>query len=423
MNIEIIAIGDEILLGNTINTNASFLSKELHKLGFCVNRHSVLSDDEISLRKGLEESLNSFDLVIATGGLGPTFDDKTKKVAAELFNLPLEYDETIASELFEKFEENKYKKEQATIPKGAIILKNRIGTAPGFIFEKDNHLLVLLPGVPYEMEDMFFSYLVSFLNKRYQLKSKRFYDFVNICLKKEDDVEPLLETLRAADKEVDIGIYPNLATLRVGFSCFAESEKKAKEKILPLKSRVEKEFKDYIFPSEKGDIAEAVRDIFIQRGKTLVLAESCTGGAISSALTALPNSSLYFLGSIVSYSSDLKKNILRVNEKTLEKHGAVSVETASEMVKGLFDITNADYALSISGIAGPGGGTTIKPVGTVCLALGERGKVIDKGVIHIPAGKVGPSLGERSFIIKFSVSFALSLVWVRINHNLTYFST
>lgn len=423
MKIEIVAIGDEILLGNTVNTNAAFLSKELQKLGFCVTGHTVLSDNETSLKKGLKDAIEESDLVIATGGLGPTFDDKTKKVAAELFDISLEYDEDLAAELFQKFEENKYKKEQATIPKGAVILKNKIGTAPGFIFEKDSHVLILLPGVPHEMEEMFFSSLVEFLKKRFKLKSKIFYDSLNICLKKEDDVEPWLERLRDLNKEVDIGIYPQLAMVKVGFSCKEEDEKKAKDKILPLKKILEKEFKDYIFPSEKGDLAEALRDSFILKGKSLALAESCTGGAISSALTALPNTSLYYLGSIVSYSSDLKKNILHVKEKTIEKYGAVSLETVSEMVKGLFDITSADYALSISGIAGPGGGTALKPVGTVCFALGERGKLIDKGIISIPVNKAHPSFEDRSFIIKYSVSFALSLIWVRINHNLTYFSS
>ena len=429
MKIEIIAIGDEILLGSIVNTNAFFLSSELKKLGFSVTKHSVLSDDELSLKNGIKVAIEDNELTIATGGLGPTFDDKTKKVVSELFGCRLEYDELLAQELFEKFEKNKYKKEQALVPKGSIILKNRIGTAPGFIFEKDGHVVILLPGVPYEMEDMFFSYVVDFLKKKFKLKKKVFHELVNICLKKEDDVEPVLESLRKLNKDVEIGIYPNFAAVRVGFTVHEEDEGKAREKIAPLRKKLENAFKEYICPSDKGSIEEAVRDSFIEKGKTLALAESCTGGALSSIITALPNSSIYFLGSIVSYSNDLKKSILHVNEKTLSKHGAVSEETVDEMVKGIFDITNSDYALAISGIAGPRGGSKEKPVGTVCFAIADKGKTVDKGTVHIPFDRTlnGKSLGDeyskdRSFIIKYCVSFALSLLWVRINHNLTYFT-
>jgi nicotinamide-nucleotide amidase len=415
MKVEIIAIGDELLYGNVINTNAAFLSKELKKMGLKVNRHLVLSDEETSLAEGLKESLGRDDLIIVTGGLGPTEDDRTKKVAAALFHLELEYNHNLAEDLFQKFGENKYKKEQALLPRGALILKNEIGTAPGFIFEKDQKALILLPGVPYEMEKMFFSYLPSYIKRKFDLKAKLFEESLSICLKKEDDIEPILENLRQRDEKVNIGIYPSLAGIRVGFSVEEKDEKSAKARIAPLKQELEKAFSRYVFFSENGsyELTEAIKDIFIQKGKTLALAESCTGGAISSALTALPGTSSYFLGSVVSYANELKENVLHVPEKILKEFGAVSRETASHMVKGIFEITSADYALAVSGIAGPNGGSLKKPVGTVCFALARRGEKIDSGQIHIP--------GDRNFIIKYSVGFALSLLWVKISHNLSYF--
>jgi nicotinamide-nucleotide amidase len=415
MKIEILAIGDELLSGNTLNTNATFLSRELKKMGLRVDRHLVLSDEESALKEGLKEVLERSDLVIATGGLGPTEDDRTKRVVAKLFHLELEYHQDLAEMLFQKFEKNKYKKEQAFIPKGALILTNEIGTAPGFILEKDNKILVLLPGVPYEMEKMFFSSLKSYIKKKFDIKMKVFEELVAICLKKEDEIEPILENLRKRDRKVNIGIYPSLSGIKVSFTVEENDEKSANKRIEPLKKELEKAFAPYIFSSEGIlDLPEAIKNIFIQKGKTLTLAESCTGGAISSTLTVLPNTSGYLLGSIVSYSNELKKNILHVPESILKEFGAVSPETATYMVKGIFDLTSADYALSVTGIAGPGGGSIKKPVGTVCFALGERGKKIDAGKVSIP--------GDREFIIKYSVSFALSLLWVRISHNLTHFT-
>lgn len=414
MEIEIIAIGDEILFGNVVNTNASFLSRELKKLGYKVSEHKAISDDEKKIKQSIELALKDFDLVIMTGGLGPTFDDKTKKVASSFFGMELQKDETLANDLYSRFEKNKYKTEQALVPKGAIVLKNSIGTAPGLIFEKEAKSLILLPGVPHEMEQMFYEYLIKYLLDRFKLKKKIFQTNVNICLKKEDDVEPLLERLRKMDKSVDIGIYPSFATLRVSFAVEGQDEKEALNKILPLKKILEKEFEKYIFPSEYDTIQEAIRDIFISKKKTLALAESCTGGAVASSLTCLCNASLFLLGSVVSYSNEFKEDILKVSKNTLKDKGAVSNETVEEMVEGLFKITKADFSLAISGIAGPGGGSEKKPVGMVCFAIGQRGKKIDSGTIHLS--------GDRAFIIKYSVGFALSLLWVKINHNLTYFS-
>lgn len=411
MKIEIVAIGNEILCGNALNTNATFISFQLKKQGYAVSGHSVFSDNANILQKKLLEALKRSDVVIATGGLGPTGDDTTKKAAAKLFKRKIIFDPIFAKRLFKKYGKNKYIEMQADVPENTLILKNEIGTAPGFIFEDKKKALILLPGVPFEMEKMFLPAL-KYIQKKFPLKEKIYQDELSFCLLKESDIEPVLEDLRKIDADVEIGIYPSLSQIRVCFTTKARNQRKAFLKINKLKKILEKKFKEYIFYPHQ--IEEAIKDIFISKKKKLALAESCTGGSIAAALTQISGSSKYFLGSIVSYSNELKKNILNVSENTLNIKGAVSLETVEEMVQGLFKITDADYALAISGIAGPLGGSAEKPVGTVCIAIGERGGKIDLGTFQ--------AFGDRELIIKYCVRFALSLLWVRIGADLTYFN-
>ncbi len=408
MKIEIVAIGNEILLGSTVNTNAAFISQRLRQKGYFVSAHSVFQDDAKILQKSLLEAFKRSDIIIATGGLGPTGDDTTKKVAAKLFGKKLVLNKNLAKKLFQKFSKNKYVQSQACVPEDVIILENRLGTAPGFIFERKKKVLILLPGVPFEMEEMFLGVL-SYIQKKYPLKEKIYQDELNFCLLKESDVEPYLEIERK--KGLEIGIYPSLCQIKVSFIAKDKDRKKALLRIKNAKQKLEEKFRKYVFPDS---IEEALKNIFIAKEKKLALAESCTGGAIASALTKIPGSSGYFLGSIVSYANELKKNILHVSEATLKTKGAVSLETAEEMLRGLFEITDADFALAISGIAGPQGGSIQKPVGTVCIALGKRGEKVQSGKIQV--------LGNRDLIINYCVRFALSLLWVKISANLTYFN-
>lgn len=405
MKIEILTIGDELLFGDINNSNSVFLAQELKKSGYKVDRQTSLSDDPIKLKEGLKEILTRSDLVIATGGLGPTKDDNTKKIAADLFARELVYDRALAEDLFKRFEKNQYIESQAFIPDGSLILKNERGTASGLILEKEKKTLILLPGVPVEMEHLFISAL-AFIQKKFPLKDKVFREFVNICLKKEIEIEPFLDEIRKKEN-IEVGIYPEFFTTKVALT----SENR--EALLRAKKSLNEKFAKYLYSSKSGKLAEAIKDLFISKKKTLALAESCTGGAIASAITFIPGSSAYFLGSFVSYANEFKKDILHVSEKTLKEHGAVSPQTVEEMVEGVLRLTKADFALAVSGIAGPGGGSIEKPAGTVVFGFKERGETLDKGIIHL--------FGDRELVIKYSVSFALSLIWVRISSNLTFF--
>ena len=365
MRIEIITIGDEILTGKTANTNVHFLSRELSLAGHTIARHTTLPDDPHLLELGLKEALQRSSFVIATGGLGPTIDDHTRNVAAKLFHSPFHYDESIAADLVRRFGKTLASlKDQATVPTKAQLLTNRVGTAPGFYFSSEGQGLILMPGVPVEMEAMFKEQVLPLLASptTAHLAVLHFFSLI------ENQADPLLRELKSAHPELDLGIYPGHGVLTVTI-------KAPSEKLLRFaREKISSAFSPYLFASASGKIEEEVHRTMILRKKTLALAESCTGGMIAAHLTAIPGASDYFLGSVVAYSNALKQNLLYVSEKTLKEHGAVSKETVQEMLAGLFKVTAADFGIAVSGIAGPSGGTPAKPVGTVWAAMGERGK-------------------------------------------------
>ncbi len=365
MSIEIVTIGDEILAGKTPNTNTTFLSKELSLAGHRIARHTTLPDDPQLLEQGLKEALQRSSLVIATGGLGPTIDDHTRTIAAKLFHSPFHYDEAVAADLERRFGKTLASlKDQATIPTKAKLLVNRIGTAPGFYFSSEGKGLVLMPGVPVEMERMFKDQVLPLLSTPEQTHLDMLHFFALI----ENQVDPLLRELKSAHPELDLGIYPGHGVLTVTL-------KAPSEKLLRFaREKIEAAFSAYLFSSLTGRVEDVIQQQMIARKKTLALAESCTGGMVAQHLTAIPGASEYFLGSIVSYSNSLKQGLLHVSEKTLKEHGAVSQEAVKEMLSGIFKATPADFGIAVSGIAGPSGGTAAKPVGTVWAAMGERGK-------------------------------------------------
>lgn len=365
MRIELVTIGDEILNGKTSNTNVYFLSRALSLAGHTIARHTTLPDDPQLLEQGLKEALQRSPLVIATGGLGPTIDDHTRKVAAKLFDSPFHYDESIAEDLRRRFGKTLASlKDQATVPTKAKLLINRVGTAPGFYFSSNGKGLILLPGVPVEMEAMFTEQVQPLLASPEPslLAVLHFFSLI------ENQADPLLRELKVAHPELDLGIYPGHGVLTVTI-------KAPSQKLLHFaQEKLEAAFSAYLYSSPSGKIEEEVHRTMIARGKTLALAESCTGGMMAAHLTAIPGASDYFLGSIVAYSNTLKHTLLHVSEKILKEQGAVSKETVEAMLAGLFTVTAADFGIAVSGIAGPSGGTPAKPVGTVWAAMGERGK-------------------------------------------------
>lgn len=368
MRCQLIAIGAEILSGIIVNSNSSHISARLCQSGFEPYAHTVVPDNQEAMKRGILRAFEEVDLVITTGGLGPTLDDITRKVAAELFSSDMVYSKEIAQDLIKRYGANLSSlRDQATIPRKAEILRNTIGTAPGFVFEENGKVLALLPGPPLEMKTMLEDELMPYLTQRFPhvkpVSSAKLY-FINLT---ENQLDPLLRELQEECADIEIGIYSSYGTVTVLLK--GRDEKK----IAYAKQKLASSFETFLFEAPSGKIEEALIDELRKMKGTVAVAESCTGGLIAHKITLLPGSSDVFLGSLVVYSNELKQKILGVTPKVIQEHGAVSRQVVEQMVEGLFAKTDAQYAVAISGIAGPSGGSTEKPVGTVWLALAERG--------------------------------------------------
>lgn len=410
MKIEIVTIGDEVLSGSTIDTNSSFIAKTLKNRGYTISRHTTLPDRLDVMQKELENALLRADLVITTGGLGPTFDDITKKILVTLFDTELIYDESIAQDLQQRFPDLSTIENQASVPKNAQIIANSVGTAPGFILEK-NSVLIALPGVPQEMRSMFYA-LLPYIEKRWELPKKYFEKKMNLCLVHEWQVEPYILQWQKKIPKMQWGIYPFFGGVQIQMKMTCSDGKEADKAFHQIEQKIIQTFPDEVYSSEDISLAEALHRALLEKKETVALGESCSGGALASVLTKIPGISATFLGSVVAYSNRLKQQILHVSAQTLEEKGAVSENTVEEMVEGLFKITDSDYAASISGIAGPEGGSKEKPVGTVWIAIGKKGEGIDSFKIEAP--------GDRLSVIDYCVNIVLGLLWRKVKHNRTH---
>ncbi len=374
MQIELVAIGDELLRGTIINTNGAFLSRHLSEKGYRISRHTILPDDPVVLNEGLLEIFKRSSVVITTGGLGPTCDDRTREILARLFSSEFQFNESVAADLKKRFGEQLTSLEdQATIPEKARPILNRVGTAPGLVFTENEKIWIALPGVPQEMREMFLSDALPYLQKTRPCGVKKKSDQLYFCLLYESLVDPTLRILQEKYPQVEVGIYPTYGSLMVSMNSSQERH------LEQFRSALEQKFGSYLFQSPNGKIEEALQSWFIQNKKTLALAESCTGGLMAAHLTALPGASDYFLGSFVTYSNTMKTEVLGVPKLVMRQTGAVSKETVAAMLEGVFKQSAANFAIAVSGVAGPTGGSDQKPVGTMWAAIGERGTPPDIG--------------------------------------------
>lgn len=396
MNIEVIAVGSEVLAGYIVNTNTAFLSRELSKSGFSVNRQSVLPDDPSPLKSGLKHAIDNNTLVIATGGLGPTLDDVTAAAAADIFQSDITYIPALAEELKQRYGsqiDDITAVNQSTVPSKAIILHNPIGSARGLIFQSSQCTLILLPGVPQEMYRMWADHALPYIKKHFKpLKNQHTAQlhFFNLT---EPEVDPFLRQLQKQYPLVRFGIYVSPGILLVNLEA---------ENIQSLAAPFQKlsgQFSRHLYDSPSGTIEEAVHSRMIERGLTLCTAESCTGGSVASRLTRLPGASKYFLGAAVVYSNALKTALLGVPASLIESHGAVSEPVVRAMAQSALEITQSDYALAVSGIAGPDGGTALKPIGTVWCALAKRYSPVHTWTFR--------AFGNRETVIEYSVNILL----------------
>jgi nicotinamide-nucleotide amidase len=371
MKSEIISVGTELLLGNTVNTNATFLSEELAKLGVDVYYHTVVGDNHIRLKDVITQAMGRSDLIIMTGGLGPTSDDITKEVAAEAAGKKLLLDQTELDRIRRYFAktgrgmtDNNIR--QAYVPEGAMAVVNHNGTAPGIIMETDRATVIMLPGPPSELKAMFMNDIVPYLkNKSKTILYSKTIKFFGIG---ESALEDALKDL--IDNQSDPTIAPYAGEgevkLRITTRTSDNQQSSAISAIVDIiKDRVGK----YIYAYDEQSLEQVTAQNLLDSGLTVAVAESCTGGRISSMLTSVPGISKAFMGSVICYSNEVKKSVLGVSDVTLDRHGAVSSQTAIEMASGVRRVCNADIGLSTTGIAGPTGNTPLKPVGLVYIAI------------------------------------------------------
>lgn len=381
MNAEILAVGTEILLGDIVNTNAQYLARELADLGIGVYYQTVVGDNPDRLRDTIYKAFSRADLIITTGGLGPTEDDLTKETGAKYFDKELVLDEKALDDIKEFFEktgrkmtENNVK--QAYVPEGSTVLYNENGTAPGIIMEENGKILIMLPGPPKETIPMFENQVKPFL------KSKQEYTLVSRVLRVagvgESKMETLVKDIIENSENPTVAPYAkdNEAILRI--TAKAHNEQEAMELIKPVADEIYNRLGDAIYGEGDTNLESVVAELLINKKMTISTSESCTGGLLAGTLIEYPGISSVFMDGVVSYSNESKMYRLGVKEETLEKYGAVSHETAAEMAKGIAETAGTNIGISTTGIAGPGGGSPEKPVGLVYVGICINGNVKTK---------------------------------------------
>ena len=372
---EILSVGTELLLGDTVNTNAAFLAKELAGLGIAVYRQSTVGDNALRLRESIDYALQNSDMVIITGGLGPTSDDITKKVAAGGLELII-HEESLRriNQRFQGLELPENVHLNALIPEGSSVFPNDFGSAPGCVIERSGKILILLPGPPHEMEPMFLNYATSFLRK----KSGRV--FVSKTLKiiglGETRVEEKLRDLIDSQENPTIAPYAKVGEVHVRLTASAENEQQARDIIAPLAEEINTRLAPNIYGEDGQLLAEIILAKLREEYHTLAIAESCTGGLVSSAIVAVSGCSDIYKGGVVAYSNDEKIVRLNVKPEIIKKHGAVSSETAAAMAEGAAKTLGTTVGISTTGIAGPNGDTDEKPVGLVYVGIYIYGRQV-----------------------------------------------
>lgn len=379
MKAEILAVGTELLMGQIANTNAQYISGRLPDVGVGVYYHSVVGDNPGRLKECLETALGRCDIVIMTGGLGPTKDDLTKETVAEVLHRKLVLHEESLEKIKAFFEigkrtmaQNNVK--QAYLPENSIIIRNNNGTAPGCIIENEGKVVIMLPGPPSEMKPMFEETVIPYFKAKAEfiLVSKHLRIFGIGESSMEESIIDLIDgqinpTIAPYAKEGEV-------TLRITARCKNEEEGMAL--IEPVLHEIERRLGSTVYSTQGKNLEVVAGELLLASNTTVALAESCTGGLVSARLTGIPGISAVFNRAVVSYSNESKIENLGVNPATLEKHGAVSRETAEEMAIGVRRMAKTNLGLSITGIAGPGGGTNDKPVGLVYVAL-AHGKGVE----------------------------------------------
>ena len=384
IKVEIITIGDELLIGQVIDTNSAWMAKELNNIGFDVCYKTTVGDNEKDIIDACERAFSRASIVLVTGGIGPTKDDITKKTLCKFFHTELIFDNQTLENV-EKVvksigrELNELTRNQAYVPKNATIIQNKVGTAPVTWFEKDGKILISMPGVPFEMKWIMSNEAIPRLQKYFRISDS----IIHATFWVQNFSESQL-ALYIADFEnelpefIRLAYLPNYGLIRLRLTGKHSDKKILEEEIQKQKDKLLKLLRKDVFSEEDTPLEFILHQLFRERNLTLGLAESCTGGKLASLFTAIPGSSDYFRGGVVSYSNEAKNELLSVNMQDIQQEGAVSQAVVEQMARGAQKVFHADCAIAISGIAGPDGGTPEKPVGTVWLAAAYKDCIVSK---------------------------------------------
>ncbi|TCC90562.1 competence/damage-inducible protein A [Pedobacter frigiditerrae] len=380
---EIITIGDEILIGQIVDTNSAWMGKELNKIGISVKQITSVSDDAAHIIQALDEAKKRANIILITGGLGPTKDDITKLTLSKYFNMPLRRDaETLAhvEGLFAKLNRPMIdlNRRQADVPDGCIVIQNKNGTAPCMWFDVDGKIIVSMPGVPFEMMYLMEDEILPRLQKAFELPFIVHKTILTIGQGESFLAQQIEDLEDALPSHIKLAYLPKLGQVRLRLSAIGNAEIALKTEVNLYAQQIIERIKTFVAAEDDVALEKAILDLMRTNSLTLSTAESCTGGYIAHLLTQHAGSSAVFAGGAVAYSYDLKESILGVKHQTLTEFGAVSEQTVKEMAEGAIDHFKTDYAIAVSGIAGPDGGMPGKPVGTVWIAISSKNQTIAK---------------------------------------------
>ncbi len=388
MDVYLLIIGDEILLGQVVDTNSAWIGQQLSLHGYRVVGKMAVPDARADILAALDRAARRAPIVITTGGLGPTKDDITRGALAEYFDSRLVFHQETYERIAAYFARigkplPESARLQATLPEKAILLTNKVGSAPGMWFEREGKVFVSLPGVPFEMQHLMTEEVLPRLQKRFP-GSPLVHRTLRTAGEGESTIAKRLEAFEdALPDHIRLAYLPSLGQVRLRLSgrwpqttVPPDAAERLQNEVDAYAERLRQLLPDLIYGTEDDTLEEVVGRLLLEQGRTLGCAESCTGGYVSHLITSVTGSSEYFMGSIISYSNEMKQNLLGVQAETLQQFGAVSEQTVLEMARGALEVLKVDVALSVSGIAGPGGGTPEKPVGTVWMAVADRTRAV-----------------------------------------------
>lgn len=407
----IISIGDEILYGQTLDTNAHWLSGELDKAGIQVVRRLTIGDQREDILNTLKTAEESADILLLTGGLGPTSDDLTKPCLLEYFQTDLRRDEEVLQHIIQLFtargrEVSEVNKAQADLPSNSIAIPNPLGTAPGIWIEENNKVYVSMPGVPYEMERMMTDTILPNLQKKYNIGGVYHRMIRTIGIPESTLAELIHDWESNLPPHIKLAYLPTRGSVKLRLTTKGTDEAHLQSQMQEQIDQVMPVIAKYVYGFDSEEIEEAIGRMLLERSKTLAIAESCTGGHLSHKITSVAGSSQWFKGGFVPYSNDIKNQHLKVPQAMLEAHGAVSEPVVQEMAQNVRALFGTDVGISISGIAGPSGGSKEKPVGTVWIGYADEKRTI---------GKKFQFVKDRSLNIQFTTMTALNMIRIYLD--------